>query len=110
MTKCYYYCQQKKCVPNNIQVIEEKACVPLQDLLDHTATRIAIQLEETLKDERLDGNLNFELVTKIGFDAAGNQSEYNQIWMQVLSGNDSTIVLTALVPIMLHQKSEADRT
>lgn len=107
MTECYI-CQQKKCVPENINIDEEKASVGLQDLLNHTASRIVFNQKDTFEDERLEGIFDFELVSKIGFDAAGNQSEYNQVWLQMLSGNDSTIVLTAIVPIMLHQKLVAE--
>lgn len=96
---------QKECVPNNMTITQHKASVPLQDILDHTASRIVIGQQAVFESANIEGD-KIELVSKIGFDGTGNQSEYNQLWMGGTPGSDKTVILTAVVPLILHQNCE----
>lgn len=52
---------KKKCYPNNINITETFCEIPIQNLLDHTCTRI-FQIENVLPLEQ--GMFDFELIYK----------------------------------------------
>ena len=56
--------EKSKCYPENIQVTETSAEIPLQDLVDHTASRILLYQSETLNNE----DVHLEVVYKWGAD------------------------------------------
>ena len=81
-----------------------KASVPLQSLVDHTATRILEMQEEVVTSiltAAPTGVLKFELISKAGSDGSGNHSEYNQK-LETGVCNDSNMLLTSVVPLILH--------
>lgn len=94
------------CIPPNITVEEHKASVSLQDLVDHTAMRLITCNKEVFQSEHVKGD-EIELVSKVGFDGAGNQSQYSQLWMDT-EASDKTIMLTAWVPLLMHQNLDAN--
>lgn len=86
-------------------VSEVKASVPLQDLLDHTAMRIAIVQGELLASGQVPLNIQAELISKVGYDSSTRHSHYNQKW-EGEAADDSTMLLTAIVPLLLHQRND----
>ena len=73
---------KRKCYPANIQVSDHSAKVPLQDVLDHTSTRIIEQSQESVteavKGTQEGDDLKLTLVCKWGFDGASGHSAYKQ--------------------------------
>ena len=61
-----------KCYPKDINITESSASIKVQDLLDHTATRL---LESKSEDEisKIEGE-SLSLFTKWGCDVASGQS------------------------------------
>ncbi|KAK3910723.1 ATP synthase gamma chain [Frankliniella fusca] len=94
-----------QCLPSNLSISEQKASVSLQDMLNHTVSRLASVQEEVFTSDQLEGN-KLELVSKIGFDGSANPAQYNQVWKDFPEASDSNMVLTALVPLLLHQRNE----
>lgn len=87
---------KKLTYPKNIKA-EERICqVPLQDLLNHTATRIL----QTIKDS-VEGK--FALICKWGFDGSSGQSQYKQSWEEEGS-SDESVFLSSLVPLKLRRE------
>lgn len=84
-----------------MKIEEQKAWVSLQDLVDHIAARLVLAQADVLKSGHIQGT-RLKLVSKMGFDSSTNQSIYNQLWSGV-QGDDSTMVLTAVVPLLLHE-------
>lgn len=93
---------KKECYPANVEVTESMACVPLQSLLDHTATRILMaQSEEML--ENMDEETT--LVSKWGCDGSSGHSEYKQVFTEE-NISDANMFLTSLVPLCLNSKKD----
>lgn len=88
---------KKECYPENIEVTESSARVPLQNLLDHTAERI---LKSKSQDELLMTSQSLTLYTKWGCDGASGQSEFHQ---KFLDDNltDSNLFMTSVVPLKI---------
>ena len=100
-----YLFLQKLCLPPNLKISETKASVSLQDMLNHTVSRIVSVQEEVFKSDQIEGT-EVELVSKIGFDGSANPATYSQVWKDFPEASDSNLVLTALVPLLIHQKNE----
>lgn len=95
---CYTYVQRAKqdCYPNK-NVSETIAEVMLQDLLDHTSSRLCKYLEPVL--EQLQPNTELELIYKWGCDGS-TQNEYKQKFEE--DGNsDAHIFMSSMVPVRL---------
>ncbi|CAH0546704.1 unnamed protein product [Brassicogethes aeneus] len=93
---------KKKCYPKNISISEVKAEFPLQDLLDHTISRIFEVQEDVFNtySENVQSNSNLTLISKWGCDGSSGMSEYKQKFED--DGNsDASIFLASLVPIQL---------
>lgn len=100
---CYSLLKKAKahCYPKeeSISVTETSAEIKLQDLLDHTISRLCIYLEEVLKNITEEERKNLELITKWGCDGS-QQSQYKQMF-QNDTDNDDYIFQSSLVPVRL---------
>jgi len=68
-----------KCYPDNITVNESHAEVELQNLLDHTATRILQLQKEVIYNIWADSVQNLILIGKWGFDGHAEYKQKKQI-------------------------------
>ena len=86
----------------SINVTETSAEIKLQDLLDHTTSRLCIYLEEVLKNINEEERRNLELITKWGCDGS-QQTQYKQKFKNGTDndGDDGYIFQSSLVPIRL---------
>lgn len=101
---------KKECLPDNIDVEETYADQPLQNLLDHTVTRIlnidtvkdtiSGFVEPNLETSELVFDLN--LHSKWGFDGSTGQSQYKQCLSNNTAGlDDKSLFSIMLVPLDL---------
>lgn len=88
---------KRECYPENIEVTETTATVPLQNLLDHTATRLLAAQADVL--QRL-SERELTLFSKWGFDGSSGHSQYMQKF-QATSSDDKFVFLTCMVPLKL---------
>lgn len=89
---------KQACYPLNMHISEYRCEIPLQNLLDHTASRIsAISSIEKLQ-ENMD---NFEIIYKWGCDGSSGHSQYKQKFgpSAPSSTSDSDLFLFSLVPL-----------
>jgi len=97
--------QKKNCRPSELQISETKAEVPLQNLLDHTAARIASLQEEvflSLMKEQGTDFLAADLILSYGFDGSSGQSTYKQGYSSEQPFTaDSSIFATTVTPLRL---------
>lgn len=82
-------------LPEHITITEKRCEVPLQSLLNHTASRLLKSL--TLCDQV---SQKLRLACKVGFDGSSGHSEYKQVWKEA-GQNDSSIVISCLYPLQL---------
>ncbi|CAG9557930.1 unnamed protein product [Danaus chrysippus] len=85
--------------PEAIQVTETCVEVVLQDLLDHTAKRLCLYLEDVLQNCTTKELKNLELISKWGCDGS-HQTPYQQKFLDS-SHDDSHIFQSSLVPLRL---------
>jgi hypothetical protein len=91
---------KQKCYPSNMQISEHRCEIPLQNILDHTVSRI-LQIEKIKKlEENMD---NFEILYKWGCDGSSGHSQYKQKFQSSTpsSISDSDLFLFSLVPLQL---------
>lgn len=93
---------KKRCYPENMNITDKSAEVPLQSLLDHTTMRI-LEISHSILTV-IDKSLleNVELIVKWGFDGTSEQSQYKQR----AEFNDSDLFITWLVPLQLQTVSQ----
>lgn len=100
---CYSLIQKEKlkCYPpkSSITVTETIAEVNLQDLLNHTVTRLFTYLKENLSRLTEEERESLELIYKWGCDGS-QQSQFKQK-MQNEDSTDSNIFQSCLVPLQL---------
>ncbi|KAL4708238.1 hypothetical protein ACJJTC_013807 [Scirpophaga incertulas] len=100
---CYSLIQKEKikCYPpkSSITVTETAAEVNLQDLLNHTVTRLLTYLKENLSNLTEEQLGSLELIYKWGCDGS-QQSQFKQK-MQNEDSTDSNIFQSCLVPLQL---------
>lgn len=98
--------EKKKSYPNSkyIAVSESKAEVDLQNLLDHTASRILDLQFEVWKDEPGININNLVLIGKWGFDGSSGYNEYKQRFNSNTL-QDNSLFVTSYVPLQLVTKS-----
>lgn len=100
---CYSLIQKEKlkCYPSksSITVTEKIAEVNLQDLLNHTVTRLLTYLKENLSNLSEEELGSLELIYKWGCDGS-QQSQFKQK-MQNEDYSDSNIFQSCLVPLQL---------
>lgn len=94
---------KKRCYPSDqvTRITEMGFKIDLQALLDITAQRLI----ETLPIQLNESTTKLRLITKWGFDGASSQSQYKQKFEDP-NGDDSSIFITSLVPIVLHAEDE----
>ncbi|MBY0580758.1 MAG: hypothetical protein K2P53_03655, partial [Rickettsiales bacterium] len=94
---------KNKCYPENIQVSDYSAEVPLQALLFHTASRICSAYSVVLNSPVLKDCTKLFIIYKAGFDGATGQSVYKQL-SDVSSElhTDESLFITCLVPLELY--------
>lgn len=95
------YWKQKKCYPANVQVQESCSKVGLQELLDHTVTRILMTKTENEVTE-LPNEL--QMFSKWGCDGSSGHSEYHQKFTDP-NDCDKYMFLTSLVPLTLTERN-----
>lgn len=95
---------KKRCYPDRIKVADDSAEVPLQSLLNHTASRLFQTCESVLN--QLDTSIQtFEMIVKWGFDGSSGQSQYKQNTSSGLEISDHYFFATWLVPLQLRYMS-----
>lgn len=98
---------KQACYPLNMHISEYRCEIPLQNLLDHTASRIsAISSIEKLQ-ENMD---NFEIIYKWGCDGSSGHSQYKQKFgpSAPSSTSDSDLFLFSLVPLQFRYTIKED--
>lgn len=96
----YITLAKKKCYPSNVTISEDKAEVPLQNLLDHTISRLFQSLKEVLDALKPEQYSNMYLICKWGCDGSSGMSEYKQKFFNP-NISDANIFLTSMVPLQL---------
>lgn len=91
---------KKRCYPENLQISEDTAEVSLQNLLDHTTSRLFESLKEVLDTVKPEDCNNLHLICKWGCDGSSGMSQYKQQFSDS-SISDVNIFLTSMVPIQL---------
>lgn len=89
---------KKKCYPENLLVTESKAEVKLQNLLDHTTSRLLESQIDIL--DKFPTNCNMTLIGKWGFDGTTGQSNYKHSFSDPTL-DDSSLFVTSYVPLKL---------
>ena len=64
--------------PENVQVTEIEAVVPLQSLLNHTATRLLQTQKDVLRSQSFSDSGTLILFSKWGFDGSSSHTQYKQ--------------------------------
>lgn len=100
---CYSLLQKakEKCYPKKdaYRVTESCSEIKLQDILDHTATRLCEYLDEVLESIPMQERTNLELISKWGCD--GSQQHTFKQKFEDSTGNDAYIFQSSFVPIRL---------
>ncbi|KAE8740865.1 hypothetical protein FOCC_FOCC013611 [Frankliniella occidentalis] len=95
-----------KCYPKNMVFSNQVAEVPLQSLLDHTASRLMEVIEPNVL-ESLEEGTDIVLFLKYGMDGMGSQSIFKQDssvgTLEV--GEDGQMFLCSLVPLRMKHQS-----
>lgn len=103
---CYTLIREAKklCYPKPEAVRVTETCVEvvLQDLLDHTAERLCLYLEEVLQNCTTEELENLELISKWGCDGS-HQIAYQQKFLDS-SHDDSNIFQSSSVPLRLQSR------
>lgn len=92
---------KKKCYPENVQVTESCGQIGLQELLDHTVTRI---LKSKLQNEVAEFPNELQMLSKWGCDGSSGHSEYQQKFTDP-NTSDKFMFLTSFVPLALTERS-----
>ncbi|KAL4126446.1 hypothetical protein QTP88_010668 [Uroleucon formosanum] len=105
-----------KCYPDNYEVNEYGASIPLQNLVNHTAKRLLESLN--ISDQNLNEFKNLHLHFKWGCDGSSGHSEYHQKFIETkvesetVSINekcDGNLFLFSLVPLeLVESKNNSD--
>lgn len=93
-----------ECYPSGIRVNEHEAEVPLQDALNHTATRICESLRGIIfKRISAANRQKIILPCKYGFDGSSGHSQYKQSCTSKdgIEFQDSSMMSTCFVPLRL---------
>ena len=97
---------KKECYPENITFSETGAEIVLQDLLNHTASRL-IDLNKDMINSLETSSIALNLISKWGYDGSSGQAEYKQRFYSD-DGSDSNLFICSLVPIRLHDVNKID--
>lgn len=89
-----------QCRPKEISVTETKAEVTLQNLLNHTASRILNMQEDVIS--RYKNIKGAKLIASYGFDGSTGQSSYKQRFLdEGPLSNDCSLFVTTIIPLKL---------
>lgn len=95
------------CYPKDVQVTETEAVVPLQSLLDHTATRLIHSQKSVLLTQSISSSDKIVLHTKWGFDGSSSHTQYKQKFISE-TADDKYMFLSSLVPLRLsYEKNDS---
>lgn len=101
---CYSLLKEakKECYPKeeSTRVTESCAEVRLQDLLNHTTSRLCKYLEDVLETCNEEELANIELISKWGCDGS-QQAKFHQNFQEESGHDDSNIFQSSLVPVRL---------
>ena len=93
---------KERCYPQPRSINEQGASVPMQSLLNHTASRITNLVEKYLIENKIG---EVVLVGKYGFDGSSGQSIYKQTFTGDVF-DESSIFIASFVPLTLMDKSK----
>lgn len=85
--------------PNGIEYFENKAQVELQQLLNHTTSRILEMQYETFKANT--NSIECQLIFSYGYDGSTGQSIYKQRYEEIGAVYDGSLFVTTIVPLKL---------
>lgn len=95
---------KKQCYPKNCIMSETYCEIKLQDLLDHTSTRIFLIPDIKINELFLK---SFEILYKWGCDGSNGQSQYKQKYSDNNnSSSDKDLFLFSIVPLQLNSFDE----
>lgn len=101
---------KRECYPCNILATNLLAQVPVQDLLNHTTSRIIETQQEVItnfSETLFEPDIPLTMKYKWGSDGSGSQNRYKQ----KCEGDDSYILTTSVVPLQLsHTDLETENT
>lgn len=97
--------EKKRCYPQNIDINESQAIVPLQSLLDHTATRLIQSQENVIQPHSTSTFEKLVLYSKWGFDGSSSHTQYKQKFISE-TADDKYMFLSSLVPLRLSYKND----
>src|ERR1700712_4908223 len=103
---CYSLVQKakKECYPEIQRVTETYAEIQVQKLMDHTARRLLMDLEEVVKSLNEDEKQSLTLISKWGCD--GSQQKKEKRKYENEADNDANIFQSSMVPLQLLYGSE----
>lgn len=99
---CYNKVREAKleCRPTGVNVTETRAEVSLQNLLNHTASRIFLLQDDVFKKHQ--NIADVKLIASYGFDGSTGQSMYKQRFLGERSDiNDDSLFVTSVIPLKL---------
>jgi len=98
---CYSLVQKakKECYPEIHRVTETCAEIQVQKLMDHTARRLLMDLEEVVKSLNEDEKQSLTLISKWGCD--GSQQMQYKMKFENEADNDANIFQSSMVPLQL---------
>lgn len=86
---------KKECYPDDINITEQEAIVPLQSLLDHISSRFLLYLNNNIEE-----GSDIIIYHKWGFDGSSGHPEYKQLFDDH-SNSDYSVVITTIVPLKI---------
>ena len=97
--------EKKLCYPENVTIREMSAVVPLQDLVNHTAARLLLALDNPFQKSQ-----ELTLICKYGMDGATGQSLYKQPFANegITMQEEKSFFCACLVPIELRAGQEIE--
>ena len=98
---------KQKCYPEDLQITETSAQCSLQNMVNHTLSRILVVSEDNLQSLTDPAQvLHGTLFLKAGFDGASSQSiykqQYHQSELDEVMKNEESLFQTAVVPLRLN--------
>lgn len=89
--------EKKKCYPGKISITEDSAILPLQKLLDHTASRILEMLDEVMNIHP--PNQKLTLISKWGIDGSSGFHPQKQKFIECNFFDDEHMLVISTVPL-----------
>jgi hypothetical protein len=100
---------RKKCRPSNIALTESTAIIPMQDLLDHTITRLSESLRDLFLHRSSHGSPlatsnstpTLTLVLSWGMDGSSNQAKYKQTFVDETVTMEGSLFVVSIIPLRI---------